>query len=83
MASDVKIYPGMKLEVEPHVLLNRDGCVQNKCMGKVIYINRRHKYYVVKIDTPGGSFKEAFKMKDPPPKQMDNKRGAYGYGRVF
>ena len=59
----MKLYPGMKLQIAPTIYQNPIGGTETKrsCTGKVVYINRRHKYFTVRFDFPGGSFRESFK----------------------
>ena len=47
----------------PEVFIDKSGKVLNeKCYPcKVVYINRKHRYFTVEFTFPAGSFRESFK----------------------
>ena len=55
---------GARIRVKPGAFNERYSgrCDVVYNTGTVVYINRPHKYFTVRIDLPGGSFLESFKF---------------------
>ena len=58
----MNLYMGAKIPLTPYVFTDRNGWDRKTFMGEVVYINRKHRYFVARFDFPYGSFREAFKF---------------------
>lgn len=57
-----KLRKGTVLMLKPYVLME-DNKVSSKAVpGTIVYINRKHHFFVAEFKYPHGSFREAFKF---------------------
>lgn len=47
----------------PHVYVDKNGMklLEEDCPCKVVYINRKHRFFTVEFQFPGGAVRESFK----------------------
>lgn len=55
----MKIRPGEIVHLKPTVVSHME---ERTVKGKVVYINRKHRYFTAEFSFPGGKFREAFKF---------------------
>lgn len=53
------IRPGETVHLKPTVVTNMES---RTVKGKVVYINRKHRYFTAEFTFPGGKFRESFKF---------------------
>lgn len=59
----MKLYVGKKMRMVPDVHIDRLGrrLMEDDMPCKVVYINRKHRFFTVEFKFPGGSFRESYK----------------------
>lgn len=61
----MEIYKGQRLRLSPVCLVDFMGRVirtDNTWPCRVVYINRKHRYYTVEFEFPGGTVRESYKL---------------------
>ena len=53
------IKPGDTVQLKPTVVSHMDA---RTIRGKVVYINRKHRYFTAEFTFPSGKFRESFKF---------------------
>ena len=59
----MKIHVGDSISIKPFIYFHKDGQSLNKHVrGKVVYVNKRHRYFTVEYQLAGGRLRESFKF---------------------
>ena len=58
------VFVGDTVSVKPSIYISKDGnsTVDKHVRGKVVYVNRRHRYFTVEYKLTGGRIRESFKF---------------------
>lgn len=60
----MKVHVGDTISVKPYIHFSKDGqsFTNKRVRGKVIYVNKRHRYFTVEYPVTGGKLRESFKF---------------------
>ena len=60
----MNLYIGKEMQMVPYVHIDKNGkrLMEDGVPCKVVYINRKHRYFTVEFTYPKGSFRESYKF---------------------
>ena len=60
----MRIRVGDSISVKPSLYISKDGqsFIDKHISGKVVYVNKRHRYFTVEYQLAGGKIRESFKF---------------------
>lgn len=58
------VFVGDTVSIKPSIYVSKDGqsFVDKRIRGKIVYVNRRHRYFTVEYQLTGGRIRESFKF---------------------
>lgn len=58
------VFVGDTVSIKPSLYVAKDGqsFVDKHVSGKIVYVNRRHRYFTVEYQLAGGKIRESFKF---------------------